>query len=233
MRRIGSKLKVVVLAVIMVAGTLGGFMRSVGALSVASVDSEQGPVEGGQEVTIYGDFTQNPIWKQISVGNAYVCAIASDDTVYCWGHNSFGQFGDGTTAGRNIPTPVSTANLPSPVHSVTFDIDGEPAECTDVKVASDGKSLTCTTTAHSAGVVDVTVNNGITEQTIVRGYEYIRNSDDGEDDDEDGGGLGILIGKVLSPETGQGAAKAMGFVVLGEIAFVVIGLAVFFKIREA
>jgi len=45
----------------MIAGAIGGFIKAAGALSITNVDPEQGPVEGGQAVTIYGEFSQNPI----------------------------------------------------------------------------------------------------------------------------------------------------------------------------
>ncbi len=34
------------------------------------------------------------------------CAIKTDKTLYCWGHNTGGQIGDGTTTQRNSPTQV-------------------------------------------------------------------------------------------------------------------------------
>jgi hypothetical protein len=34
------------------------------------------------------------------------CAIASDDSAYCWGSNDFGQLGVGDTQYRDVPTPV-------------------------------------------------------------------------------------------------------------------------------
>lgn len=36
----------------------------------------------------------------------YACARMGDGTVRCWGGNSQGQLGDGTTTGRRVPTPV-------------------------------------------------------------------------------------------------------------------------------
>lgn len=51
-------------------------------------------------------------WKTISVSlsngsNHSGCAIKSDDTVWCWGSNSYGNLGDGTTTQRIVPTAIS------------------------------------------------------------------------------------------------------------------------------
>lgn len=46
--------------------------------------------------------------------NGHTCAIATDDRVLCWGGNSFGQRGDGTTAPSSTPVQVhglEAANL--------------------------------------------------------------------------------------------------------------------------
>ncbi|MCL1840111.1 IPT/TIG domain-containing protein, partial [Candidatus Saccharibacteria bacterium] len=48
--------------------------------------------------------------KQISAGVMHTCAIASDDTAYCWGHNGQGQLGDNTITQRLIPTAISAGN---------------------------------------------------------------------------------------------------------------------------
>ena len=42
-----------------------------------------------------------------SPGFSTVCGIASDDKAYCWGYNSTGQLGDGTTTTKYVPTLVS------------------------------------------------------------------------------------------------------------------------------
>jgi cysteine-rich repeat protein len=43
---------------------------------------------------------------QISCGGQHTCAFTSDGVAYCWGLNSSGQLGDGTTMNRNRPTLV-------------------------------------------------------------------------------------------------------------------------------
>jgi len=46
--------------------------------------------------------------KQISVGSNFVCVVASDSKVYCWGGNSSGQLGDGGISQSTVPKAVLT-----------------------------------------------------------------------------------------------------------------------------
>ena len=48
-----------------------------------------------------------PVATAISAGGLTTCAILDDETVRCWGSNSNGQLGDGTTTDRSTPVPVS------------------------------------------------------------------------------------------------------------------------------
>ena len=52
-------------------------------------------------------------WKHVAVGTYHACAIASDDSTYCWGDNGNGQLGTGNNTWYKSPTLVSTANLAS------------------------------------------------------------------------------------------------------------------------
>ena len=67
----------------------------------------------------------------VSAGYLHTCAIMDDGTVVCWGANSAGQLGDGTTTGSTTPKPV--ANLPGGA----------------VGIAA-GSSSTCATTGNGA-----------------------------------------------------------------------------------
>lgn len=43
---------------------------------------------------------------EIGVGKEHSCALLVDNTVWCWGDNTAGQLGNGTTAPSNVPTQV-------------------------------------------------------------------------------------------------------------------------------
>jgi alpha-tubulin suppressor-like RCC1 family protein len=44
----------------------------------------------------------------LAAGEFHTCAVLADGTVRCWGENTFGQLGDGTTDNtRPLPVPVS------------------------------------------------------------------------------------------------------------------------------
>ena len=56
-------------------------------------------------------------WASVTAGTAHACGVTASSTgsvagvAYCWGRNSDGQVGDGTTTGRIMPTAVSTGLL--------------------------------------------------------------------------------------------------------------------------
>src|SRR5438105_10363776 len=42
----------------------------------------------------------------VQVASRHACALMADRTVQCWGDNSLGQLGDGTTTPHLAPAPV-------------------------------------------------------------------------------------------------------------------------------
>jgi alpha-tubulin suppressor-like RCC1 family protein len=54
--------------------------------------------------------------ERLSVGASHACEVQGDGTVRCWGNNSSGQLGDGTTTNTDRPRPTT-------VPSFTLDID--------------------------------------------------------------------------------------------------------------
>ncbi|MBW1905325.1 MAG: hypothetical protein JRD92_11210 [Deltaproteobacteria bacterium] len=75
-------------------------------------EAGQGSVGG----TVYEplEVTAASSWRQVSVGAHHVCAVQPDDRVWCWGYDSNGQLGDGTSTGSQ-GAPQTTGGLASRV----------------------------------------------------------------------------------------------------------------------
>jgi alpha-tubulin suppressor-like RCC1 family protein len=69
-----------------------------GQLGIGTTETERrspAPVAGGHQ------------FVQLTLGSVNTCGITADNVALCWGANSTGQLGDGTTVGRAVPTPVA------------------------------------------------------------------------------------------------------------------------------
>jgi alpha-tubulin suppressor-like RCC1 family protein len=85
---------------------------------------------------------------QIVAGNDHTCAIMSNDSIYCWGKNSYGQLGDGTQCqsgiftngcnGNNAKTLPTKVSLPSIVKPIQISA-GDLGTC----IVSFSKDLYC------------------------------------------------------------------------------------------
>lgn len=57
--------------------------------------------------------TVGELWNDVSVGALHTCGVrAADNSLWCWGDNSYGQLGTGERSGRSQPIqPIDTAGL--------------------------------------------------------------------------------------------------------------------------
>ena len=105
--------------------------------------------------------------------NGHTCTIDLDGQIYCWGSNDYGQLGDSSYASSSVPVGVQgflTGIPPLPAVTVTFDAGGTPADCAVTAVTS--SSITCTTSTHALGVVDVAVAIGSETHAMSSAYRY-------------------------------------------------------------
>ena len=87
-------------------------------------------------VTMTGALAGKTI-QYISAGSRYhVCAIASDNGIYCWGSNESGQLGNGTTTASRVPVAVTMTGALAG-RSVIQVSNGVNRTCA---LANDGKS---------------------------------------------------------------------------------------------
>lgn len=62
--------------------------------------------------------------RKISLGSGHACALSSTGDVYCWGKNSYGEIGDGTTTDRPSPVLVSGGLTFTDLGAGTYDSCG-------------------------------------------------------------------------------------------------------------
>ena len=106
---------------------------------------------------------------QISAGSSHTCALDSNGQAYCWGGNWSGGLGNGNTDGQLTPVAVNISALPPTPINLQVTLGGSP--CINIQVLSDTE-LTCTTTAHLAGIVDVIVGSSLVTTTLRQSYTY-------------------------------------------------------------
>ncbi|MDX6276400.1 MAG: hypothetical protein QOJ72_528 [Nocardioidaceae bacterium] len=65
----------------------------------------------GSLVTVSGSAqASTPEWNSIATGGQHACGIRTGGSLYCWGANSFGQVGDGSTSPRTSPRRIGTSH---------------------------------------------------------------------------------------------------------------------------
>ena len=94
-----------------------------------------------------------------SGGSPNSLVLANDDTMYTWGWGQHGQLGNGTI-GTDAKTPLAVSTAPPSALApsapkVTFD----GIEATNVTIVN-STTITATTPAHAAGLVDVAIDLG-------------------------------------------------------------------------
>ena len=72
---------------------------------------------------------------QVASNEGTSLALASDSTVYAWGHNNYGQLGDGTNTNSNVPVAVKTTGTPMDGKTIVQVAAGAPYS---LALASDG-----------------------------------------------------------------------------------------------
>ena len=60
----------------------------------------------------------------VSAGTTFSLAIGSDDNLYAWGDNTFGELGDGTTTQHNSPEVITLASGVKPTAISAGELDG-------------------------------------------------------------------------------------------------------------
>lgn len=78
---------------------------SIGALGNNSTTSSLVPVAVDASGALAGKTITS-----ITAGESHTCVIA-DGQAYCWGYNSYGRLGDGTSTTRLVPTAVDTSGV--------------------------------------------------------------------------------------------------------------------------
>ena len=72
---------------------------------------------------------------QVASNEGTSLALASDSTVYAWGHNNYGQLGDGTNTDSSVPVAVKTTGTPMDGKTIVQVAAGAPYS---LALASDG-----------------------------------------------------------------------------------------------
>jgi len=176
---------------------------------------------------------------QISAGNYHACALDSDNQAYCWGRGDYGQLGISSYSSATFINAVhgsldgTGSALPgggTVKYTVTFDPSGSPVPCTNVKVAADGKSLTCIISAHSAGLVDIAISSGASTQILAGAYEYTNSTLSPNPNPNTNSGSTPTI---TAPNTGLNITKIGGLLITGllTVSIAVVLVRRLFKMR--
>lgn len=114
---------------------------------------------------LQGNVPAGVTFRTVDVGNYTACGIASDNKVYCWGWNQYGQLGVGTTGGnRTYPSPVAQGAIPAGVTIQQLTV-GDYHSCV---LASNGK-VYCWGNSGGGALGDGTETNRNTPVAVLQG----------------------------------------------------------------
>ena len=96
------------------SGTIHGTPNVVGKFNLA-VEATNGGESDTRSFSITISASPSPSiltgdWAIVSSGDSTTLAIKADGTLWVWGYNSYGQYGDGTTDGDFVPIQIGTDN---------------------------------------------------------------------------------------------------------------------------
>jgi alpha-tubulin suppressor-like RCC1 family protein len=65
------------------------------------------------------------MFQSVGAGGTHTCGVTQAGTaVYCWGHNAWGQLGDGTNTNSNVPVVALVVDAPPSNPTPESQIDG-------------------------------------------------------------------------------------------------------------
>jgi len=106
---------------------------------------------------------------QVSVGYAHACVRTADSKILCWGKNSNGQFGNGTTSATNSTTPIQMSNVAAP-QKVAACGDATCVLSTSGQIACTGQAYVNGQTTDVSTAVNVANVSNATDLSCSGGY---------------------------------------------------------------
>jgi alpha-tubulin suppressor-like RCC1 family protein len=98
-----GRVRRVIMAVWLAGGVLSGVSCRGTDIAEPTVPSTASELQPALATT-----TSALAFRQVSAGSGHTCGVTTDDRAYCWGHNRYGQLGDGTTTRRLRPVAVAS-----------------------------------------------------------------------------------------------------------------------------
>ena len=107
---------------------------------------------------------------EIAAGAYHMCAIKSDDTLWCWGTNIYGELGDNTTITRR--TPVQVTALQDPVVAVA---GGRMFTCAATRAPGEQSRVYCWGKGDAGQLGNGLFEDAMTPQLVLglEGVEHI------------------------------------------------------------